>query len=63
MTKRKHQRYDLEFKRQAEALASHPDIMTQDVARIMDTISFYNTKRRLSSLGYQSPVDYEKLAA
>ena len=33
------------------------------VAHIMDYISFYNTKRRHSSLGYQSPVDYEKLAA
>lgn len=33
------------------------------VAHIMDYISFYNTKRRHSSLGYQSPVDYERLAA
>ena len=33
------------------------------VAHIMDYISFYNTKRRHSSLGYQSPADYEKLAA
>jgi len=33
------------------------------VAHIMDYISFYNTKRRHSSLGYRSPVDYEKLAA
>lgn len=33
------------------------------VAHIMDYISFYNTKRRHSSLGYQAPVDYEKLAA
>lgn len=33
MTKGKHQRYDLEFKRQAVVLANHPDIMTQDVAK------------------------------
>lgn len=32
MTKEKHRRYDLEFKRQAVVLANHPYIMTQDVA-------------------------------
>ncbi len=33
------------------------------VAHIIDYISFYNSKRRHSSLGYQCPAGYEKLAA
>lgn len=37
--------------------------VAEAVAHIMDYISFYNTKRRHSSLDYQSPVDYERLAA
>ncbi len=40
MTKRKHQRYDLEFKRQAVVLANHPDIMTQDVAQSLNIHPF-----------------------
>ena len=40
MTKRKHQRYDLEFKRQAVVLANHPDIMTQDVAQALNIHPF-----------------------
>ena len=33
------------------------------VAHIRDYIEFYNRERLHSSLGYQSPVDYEKLCA
>lgn len=40
MSKRKHRRYDLEFKRQAVVLANHPDIMTQDVAQALDIHPF-----------------------
>ena len=40
MTKRKHQRYDLEFKRQAVILANHPDIMIQDVAQSLNIHPF-----------------------
>lgn len=40
MTKRKHQRYDLQFKRHAVVLANHPDIMTQDVAQALNIHPF-----------------------
>lgn len=40
MTKEKHRRYDLEFKRQAVVLANHPDILTQDVAQALDIHPF-----------------------
>lgn len=40
MTKRKHQRYDLAFKREAVVLASLPNIMTQDVAQALNIHPF-----------------------
>ena len=38
--KQKHQRYDMDFKRNAALLANHPDIRTKDVADVLQIHPF-----------------------
>jgi transposase InsO family protein len=41
----------------------HFHTKAEALAHIIDYITFYNRDRRHSSLGYYSPIEYEKLAA